>query len=796
MNAEAALAWLETIIPAQTGERLSELQKVILQQVWLGRKYLDIAHAYGCTEGHVKDVGSQLWKLLSQVLRQKITKSNCRATLERVLRKTSAISGLINESLSPPQTVPRLEDTNFIGRQDAIAHVNTLVNQGAKIIVIQGEGGLGKTTLAQQYLQTQGFDLVLELLMAKESQNITAAERVVEEWLKQDFGEEPGIEFGVTLGRLKRQLHNRRIGILIDNLEPALDQQGKLIAPHRSYVELLRVLADVRVQSVTLITSRDRLCEPGLNVHHYRLPGLDQSTWLKFFNNRGLTINLSTLQQIHHTYGGNAKAMGILCGAMQEDFGGDMSLYWQANHDDPLAATDLKNLAVSQINRLQALDAQAYRLLCRLGCYRYQDIPTIPSPGLFCLLWDVPPTEHRQIIASLRNRSLIECNQGEYWLHPVIRAEAIARLRTSDEWEITNHKAAEFWTASVTQIATFKDALQALEAYYHYIEIHEFELAGKIILKSRNNQWQQFLPLGSTLYRMGLIQPILAAINQVINNIESEKNIIELYNILGDLYWINGKINQAIACQEKTINLATQALKSLVPQLDNKHQVYYLRMLEVDSLLSIGLYKIDLWELESALKLFQQVIYLAQNTAHHRWAEKASVCLALVNSYLGFCNVADELANAAYENIANEKLLKTGRFAYFIQILGQTYLNLGNLSQANQIFQQALTFAEAGHYMQVKAKTLNSLAEIYRQQTDYQLALINHTAAIELLEQIGAKCDLAEAYFQLGLTYQQLAKTDISQMYFQQAIQLFTEIQAPKQVEKIYKGWSVENRQG
>ncbi|WP_413200774.1 tetratricopeptide repeat protein [Nostoc piscinale] len=796
MNAEAALAWLETIIPAQTGERLSELQKVILQQVWLGRKYLDIAHAYGCTEGHVKDVGSQLWKLLSQVLRQKITKSNCRATLERVLRKTSAISGLINESLSPPQTVPRLEDTNFIGRQDAIAHLNTLVNQGAKIIVIQGEGGLGKTTLAQQYLQTQGFDLVLELLMAKESQNITAAERVVEEWLKQDFGEEPGIEFGVTLGRLKRQLHNRRVGILIDNLEPALDQQGKLIAPHRSYVELLRVLADVRVQAVTLITSRDRLCEPGLNVHHYRLPGLDQSTWLKFFNNRGLTINLSTLQQIHHTYGGNAKAMGILCGAMQEDFDGDMSLYWQANHDDPLAATDLKNLAVSQINRLQVLDAQAYRLLCRLGCYRYQDIPTIPSPGLFCLLWDVPPTEHRQIIASLRNRSLIECNQGEYWLHPVIRAEAIARLRTSDEWEITNHKAAEFWTASVTQIATFQDALQALEAYYHYIEIHEFELAGKIILKSRNNQWQQFLPLGSTLYRMGLIQPILAAINQVINNIESEENIIELYNILGDLYWINGKINQAIACQEKTINLATQALKSLVPQLENKHQVYYLRMLEVDSLLSIGLYKIDLWELESALKLFQQVIYLAQNTAHHRWAEKASVCLALVNSYLGFCDVADELANAAYENIANEKLLKTGRFAYFIQILGQTYLNLGNLSQANQIFQQALTFAEAGHYMQVKAKTLNSLAEINRQQTDYQLALVHHTEAIELLEQIGAKCDLAEAYFQLGLTYQQLAKTDVSQMYFEQAIQLFTEIQAPKQVEKIYKGWSVENRQG
>jgi len=786
MNAEAALAWLDTIIPAQTGERLSDLQKVILQQVWLGRKYLDIANCYGCTEGHAKDVGSQLWKLLSKALREKITKSNCRSTLERYLKKASVISSLLDYSRSPQYHTPKSEDTNFIGRTEAIAHLNTLINQGAKVIVIQGEGGLGKTTLAQQYLQTHGFDLVLELLMAKETQNITSAERVVEEWLKQDFQEEPGVEFGVTLGRLKRQLHTRRIGVLIDNLEPALDQQGRLISSHRSYVELLRVLADARVQSVTLITSRDRLCEPGVNVEHYRLPGLDQIAWQQFFSDRQLPIDPPTLQIMHRAYGGNAKAMGILCGSIQEDFDGDMALYWQENNADLLAAKDLKNLAVSQINRLQALDPQAYSLLCRLGCYRYQDIPTITSQGLFCLLWDVPSSEHRQIIASLRNRSLVECHKGEYWLHPVIRAEAIARLRTSDEWGIVNHKAAEFWTASVVKIETFKDALQALEAYYHYVEINEFQLAGKVILTSRNNQWNQFLPLGSTLYRMGLIQPMLTAITQVIDNIQYNQNINELYNILGDLYWITGNINLAITCQEKTINLANQAIKALVPKQENRHTIYYLRMLEVDSLLSIGLYKIDLWELEESAKLFQQVISLAQNTDHHRWAEKASVCLALVNSYLGLHDASYSLADVAYHTITNEKLVEqTGRFAYFIQILGQTYVNLGDFTKANEMFCQALTFAEESHYMQVKAKTLNGLAEIHRQQNDFESALTNHLEAIELLDKIGAKCDLAEAYFQLGFTYTTMAKPDESTMNFNRASQLFSEMKAPKQVEKV-----------
>ncbi|BAY86319.1 TPR repeat-containing protein [Calothrix parasitica NIES-267] len=555
-------------------------------------------------------------------------------------------------------------------------------------------------------------------------------------------------------------------------------------------------MTDARIQSTTLITSRDRLCEPELNVAHYRLPGLDELAWQKYFNNRGVKIDLPTLQKMHHAYGGNAKAMGILCGSTIEDFDGDVSTYWQENHADPLAVTDLKNLAASQINRLQKLDSQAYRLLCRLGCYRYQDVSTVPTSALLSLLWDVEPEQHRQIIASLKNRSLIECNKGEYWLHPVIRAEAISRLRNSDDWEIANHKAAEFWTESVQTIESFQDALQALEAYYHYIEINQFELAGKLIIKTRNNQWGQFLTLGSTLYRMGLIQPVLAATIHIINHIEDDTQISELYNILGDLYWISGKVQAAIEYQEKTIYLSQKTLNNLINQEENKQSFYYYRMLEVDSLLSIGLYKIDLWELSESAQLFQQVINLAQNTAHHPWAEKAAVCLSLVNSYLKQYPSAYLLADECYQNItAAANIEKTGRFAYFIQILGQTYVNLKEFSKAKEMFSMALKFAEESHYTQIKAKSLNGLAEICRRKQDFKSALNNHLEAIELLDKIGAKCDLAEAYFQLSLTYKKMANQGESQLNVEKAVRLFSEIEAPKQVEKVNYQLTMNNEE-
>lgn len=601
MDIEAALELAKRLIVAQTGKPLDDLPTNILRGALEGKSFSQIAESYSCNESYAKQVSSKLCKVLSAALREPIAKRNLISTLEQRLRleKQNSEAGLIR--VEGQIALPPAPNLNFVGREEEIAQLNTLIEQGAKVIVIKAPGGVGKTILAKEYLKSQGFDLVVELLMAKEKENITPVESAIEELLKKDFQEEPGREFGITLARLKRQLQTRRVGVLIDNLEPALDGQGRFIEPHRRYVELLRVLADSSLQSVTLITSREPLAECG-GITNYSLPSLDQQAWEDFLTRRDIDIDATTLKEMHKAYGGNALAMNILCAPIQRD--GGMVAYWQ-EYKVELIELPVENLVKEQFKRLKEIYPEAYKLLCRLGCYRYQDVPTVPTDGLFCLLWDVLEREKRRVIESLRNLSLVECQNREYWLHPVIREEAIARLRASEYWEEANRKAAEFWTESVKTVETIKDALTAFEAYYHYLGLDKFDSAADVIVKTRQNKFDKSEELGIAFYRLGLFQQMKLAINQIINQVNPGDVLSRFHNILGDIYWLTGDIKKSIESHERSRIIASN---------------FKLLNLEIVSFFNIGLCQIDLLEIEKAIALFQKVISMAKNTENHRYA--------------------------------------------------------------------------------------------------------------------------------------------------------------------------------
>lgn len=795
MSVDTVLELADSLFFRVTGKHLSDLQRKILQDVWRRQTYSEIARRWRYTEGHVKDVASQMWQALSQALDERVTKNNSLAVLERSLKQAQV--KLTRGTL--PQV--NLETARFVGREAAIAQLDQLIAQGHRAIVLQGAGGIGKTTLAQQYLEPRSFDLVLELLMAKEMANVTPVEQVVEEWLRQDFEIEPGQDFGVTLDRLKRQLRERQVGILIDNLEPALDAQGRFWPQHSRYGDLMRVLCDPKGRTTTLLTSRDRLCEPGISVTHFCLPGLSLKTWGRFFEQAAITLSAATLSAMHRAFGGNAKAMNILCGAIGGDFDGDGDAYWREVGADPLTALDLKNLVTSQVDRLKALDRDAYQLLCRLGAFRYQDVPRVPTAGLLALMWDIDAARQQQVIASLRNRSLVESYKGEYWLHPVVQAEALERLRQSPDWQRTHRQAMQFWTDQVPTITSMTEATQAFEAYYQALAIADYAAAAEVLLNSRHNQWGQYLTLGSTLYRMGLLQPVMTAIPTLLPHLPDDQRVSELRNILADVYWIAGKIHAAISMQKQAQAIARRGFATAQRSAADAHEIYCWRMLEVDALLSLGLYYLDLWEIPEAAEWFQAVIAAADGTPHQSWADKAELCLALVVSHSLIDDrihldaiiadqspqkLAETLAAKAYQAIADTSHPEyTGRFAFFIQLLAQTYTNLGNAERATELYERAIAFAAASHYIQVKAKALVGWGQLLRQQGDVAGAVQQTTAALKLLEDLGAQGDLAEAHYQLGLAFLEQQVLDTAEAHFAVAIDWFENIQAPRQVEKV-----------
>jgi len=80
MNLEEALKYCDDILDSP----LSELEKAVLRGAWENDTYGNIAEKAYADEGHTKNVGSELWKQLSEKLDRKVSKKNIRSILENL----------------------------------------------------------------------------------------------------------------------------------------------------------------------------------------------------------------------------------------------------------------------------------------------------------------------------------------------------------------------------------------------------------------------------------------------------------------------------------------------------------------------------------------------------------------------------------------------------------------------------------------------------------------------------------------------------------------------------------------
>lgn len=161
MTTEEALVVLNTVIKPGY---LNRVQELVFRQAWEGKTYSEIADNAGYDSEYIKYVGFQLWRLVSQKLGEKVTKSNVRSVLRRWISQSvfEAVLGQkhcevdATKTLFSPTLVSSHQDWGeamdvsiFYGRIEELDTLKQwIVTDRCRLVTLLGMGGIGKTALA------------------------------------------------------------------------------------------------------------------------------------------------------------------------------------------------------------------------------------------------------------------------------------------------------------------------------------------------------------------------------------------------------------------------------------------------------------------------------------------------------------------------------------------------------------------------------------------------------------------------------------------------------------------------
>ena len=91
MRGQEALTIVDRLLQATNhGQKLNDLQSAVFLEAWEEHSYVEIAQQLGYEYDYIKQVGSHLWRSLSQILGEPVSKCNIQAVLRRYQQSQQA----------------------------------------------------------------------------------------------------------------------------------------------------------------------------------------------------------------------------------------------------------------------------------------------------------------------------------------------------------------------------------------------------------------------------------------------------------------------------------------------------------------------------------------------------------------------------------------------------------------------------------------------------------------------------------------------------------------------------------
>ena len=412
MNEQEALRVIDRLLEQQRQPRLKDLQRRVVLRVLKRNSYQFIAKELDYETDYIKHIAAGLWKLLSQLVGEKVTKGN----IESILLDYWIFSPVVDWGEA-------IDVSQFYGREKDLQTLEDWISDRCRLVGIFGLGGVGKTALSvklAQQLQTK-FDCVIW----RSLQYAPNPKDLLNEILPILIGDRVQ-ENSCTL--LMQQLREKRCLIILDNIESILhpgEFNGEYLTGYEAYGQFFDRIADESHQSCLILTGREKpkgiTIRAGVNlpVRSIQLTGLLPIDAQNILADKGVTASIDQQQALIDHLSGNPLALKI-------------------------SATVIQNLFAGNIQVFLAQEMLIFGKLWELFDRQFDRLSTLQQNVMYCLAMNpqgITPTQlHSELFPSvalakllltleiLEDRSLIEVTDRELIQQPIIRKYLIDRL--------------------------------------------------------------------------------------------------------------------------------------------------------------------------------------------------------------------------------------------------------------------------------------------------------------------------------------------------------------------------------